>query len=154
MNINLDQANIEKVKTFLKSEKGFLYSILGLCAVCLMIGFTVGRVSKADAPPEKIVQYDTVYRDQPVMLGGTITKIEVDEEVVDTRPLPALTKFKVTDWVCAWGKWTGVIRNIHYSERNPKSNVLVYEVQHYNETDNEWYESGYYETELELGKCN
>ena len=68
-----------------------------------------------------------------------------------TRPIPAITKYKATDWVCAWGKWSGVVREITWSTRVP--NVLVYTVQHYDEEEG-WYENEYVETELEAGKCN
>lgn len=35
------------------------------------------------------------------------------------KPIPSITKYKVTDWVCAWGKWTGVVTEINWSEKNP-----------------------------------
>jgi hypothetical protein len=65
--------------------------------------------------------------------------------------METITKFKATDWVCAWGKWTGVVREISWSER--AANTLVYTVQHYDEEEG-WYENDYVETELEAGKCN
>lgn len=146
----------ERLKNFLPipSQNRLLYLLLSLGALCFTMGFTIGRLTKSASKP--IVKIDTVRIEKPIQLGGTLTDNsviigdEADEDPV--KPIPALTKYKVTDWVCAWGKWSGVVREVHWSERNP--DVLVYEVQHYSETDGEWYENPYYETELEAGKCN
>ena len=76
--------------------------------------------------------------------------VDLSDKKVE-KPIPSITKYKVTDWVCAWGKWSGVIREISWSER--AENTLVYTVQHYDEEEG-WYENQYVETELEAGKCN
>ena len=125
----------------------------GIIVLVLMVFmFGAGRCSKGD--PETIVQHDTVKIETPVQLGGTLSSTTVIEEEDEdpVKPIPALTKYKVTDWVCAWDKWSGVVKGIHWSERN--EGILVYEVQHWNETDQEWVELEYYDTELVPGKCN
>lgn len=93
---------------------------------------------------------DTVFIEKLIPLGGTLSS--KDEEPVIIKPLPSFTKYKVSDWVCAWNKWSGVVTNIHWSVND--SRILVYVVQHYNEEDKEWYENTYYDSELESGKCN
>lgn len=66
------------------------------------------------------------------------------------REIPSFTKFKVSDWVCAWGKWSGVVIDIRWGK---KHNVLVYKVQHLTVED-EWKTDEYYDTEITAGKCN
>jgi hypothetical protein len=144
---------MEKFFQYMWDDRKNLLILCSLALLCLSMGYGLGYISTVRFKPKETIIHDTVCIDKPVQLGGTLesnNKIIVEEKPV--KPLPALTKFKVTDWVCAWGKWSGVVREIHWSERNP--NVLVYEVQHYNEIDNEWYENPYYDTELEAGKCN
>ena len=146
----------EWLKNFLTipSQNRLLYLLLSLGALCFTMGFSIGYLTKS--APEPIVKTDTVRIEKPIQLGGTLTDNsviigdEADEDPV--IPIPPLTKYKVTDWVCAWGKWSGVVRDISWSEKNP--GILVYEVQHWNEEEKEWIESEYYDTELEPGKCN
>ena len=145
----------ERFKKFLSipTQNQILYVLFGLGAVCLIMGFTVGRLSNGDSEP--IVKIDTVFVDKPIQLGGTLSPatVIVDKDSVSTKPLPAITSFKVSDVVCVWGKWTGVVVNVHWSERNPDANVLVYEVKMYDEEEG-WYEEGYYASEITIGKCN
>lgn len=146
----------ERLRNFLTtaSQNQFLYTLLCIGAVCLIIGFTVGVVSKHGTKPT--VKIDTVFIEKP-KLGGELSANTVilgaeEEDEDPVIPIPPLTKYKVTDWVCAWGKWSGVVRGISWSEKNP--GILVYEVQHWNEEEKEWIESEYFDTELEPGKCN
>jgi hypothetical protein len=90
-------------------------------------------------------------KDSIVYVHDTVW-VDFDDKKVEkpSKPIPAITKFKATDWVCAWSKWSGVVREISWSTRVP--NTLVYTVQHYNEEDG-WYENEYVDTELEAGKC-
>jgi hypothetical protein len=104
--------------------------------VCLLAGYKTKTV--VNCKDSIVVKYDTIFAEKK------------DNKSVVVKPLPAITKFKGTDWVCAWGKWTGVVREITWSKRIP--NTLVYTVQHYDEEEG-WYENDYVETELELGKC-
>lgn len=147
---------IERLRNFLNtsSQNQLLYTLLGLGALCLIMGFIVGRLSKTDS--KSTVKIDTVRIEKPVQLGGTLnanTTIVAEEkdEEDPVKPLPSLTKYKVSDWVCAWSKWTGVVKRIYWSKNDPT--IPVYEVQHY-DGENGWYENSYYESELEPGKCN
>jgi hypothetical protein len=68
------------------------------------------------------------------------------------KPLPAVTKFKVSDKVCAWGKVTGVVRKINWSIND--NSVLVYEIFVYDDTYMNKETVEYYESELVAGECN
>lgn len=141
-----------KILTELPSK--ILQGVGIIILILLIIMFGAGRCSKGY--PEPTVKIDTVFVDKPIQLGGTLnakTTIIVEEDPVNTKPLPAITPFKVSDVVCVWGKWTGVVTNVHWSGRNPDANVLVYEVMMHDE-EKGWYEEGYYATEITAGKCN
>jgi hypothetical protein len=88
------------------------------------------------------IRHDTIYVDKK------------KDEIV-SKPIPAVTKYKVSDIVCAWGKWTGVVVKINWSKAD--SRLLVYQIQIYKEAvgenDGEWVEEWYYDTELTPGKC-
>lgn len=95
-----------------------------------------------DAPKEKSqtkIVHDTIYKCPPV-----------------SKPLPAITKYRVGDLACAWNKFSGVVSKISWSNNDP--NVLVYQLTYLVENqdgthgwnNDEWY----YEAELNPGKCN
>ena len=89
-----------------------------------------------------IVKHDTVY-------------VAPEAEDKPAKPIPSLTKYKVSDIVCAWGKWSGVVNDIDWSSNDP--NVLKYKIQIYKEGTDEdegWTEEWYFDTELTLGKCH
>lgn len=81
-----------------------------------------------------------------------IPTIEIVKEEPKIKPIPAYTKYKVSDIVCVWGKWTGIVAGIEWSDADP--NILIYRVAFPVYTDEEKPEDVYfYDTELELGKC-
>jgi hypothetical protein len=106
--------------------------------VCFFANYKYERRTVVNCKDSIVVKHDTIFAEK-----------EEDETII-VKPLPAITKYKVTDWVCAWGRWSGVVREIKWSTRVP--NTLVYTVQHYSEEEG-FYENGYVDTELELGKC-
>lgn len=143
----------EKLKLFLRSEKNLLYALLAIGAICLIMGFTVGRLSKGDPKPE--VMIDTVLVDKPIVLGGTLTSNTIIKPEKVVKPLPSVTKFKIGDLACAWGKWSGVVDDIVWTSTDESQSVLKYNLQHFNESTQEWeLENWYYESELSIGKCN
>lgn len=91
------------------------------------------------------------FKDSIVYVHDTIY-VDKNKKIVEPlKPIPSITKFKISEWVCAWGKWSGVVNDIQWSTTG--KDILIYEVQHYNE-DDEWVELWYFDTELEAGKCN
>lgn len=84
----------------------------------------------------------------PALSVTRIDTVYVPKENVKPKITPVNTKYKVSDIVCVWGKQSGVVINIEYSDNHP--GVVIYTVQFpLTEID----ESEYYDTELTLGKC-
>ena len=73
--------------------------------------------------------------------------------------IPVHTKFKVSDKVCAWGRWSGVVLNMRMSYNPPEGHpeVLVYEVRYTTHDENckciKFELDEFYDTELEAGDC-
>ena len=101
------------------------------------------RNNNIEAPKVK----DTVRLNVPLL-----EFVEGIEEKPQSKPIPAYTKYKVSDIVCVWGKWSGIIIDIQWSQNDP--NILIYEVGFpLYEDEDEPGDIFYYDTELELGKC-
>lgn len=97
-----------------------------------------------------IVKHDTIPLGGTLSSSTTITS-EEDEDEPNNKPLPVITKYKVSDCVTAWGKFNGVVISIRWSNNDP--NVLVYNVKHFDAVENDWTSSEFYDTELTAGKC-
>lgn len=100
---------------------------------------SVDNTAVKEKPCKPKIVHDTIYKCPPV----------------DERPIPAITKYKISDWVCAWDKITGVVQTIHWSENDP--NLLMYEIVYSTGTDEDgapqWGNETFYESTLTAGKC-
>lgn len=112
--------------------------------ILFIIPFIIGRCTKE--PITLPARIDTVKIDKPC---PPITTVK--EDTKPKKPLPPVTPYKVSDIVCAWDRWTGVILEIDWSTKDP--NILIYKVQTYSDTDG-WIENWYFATEFTPGKCN
>lgn len=111
-----------------------------LMFLLILFGMALGALLRRAFEPiraVKDVRVDTVFVQQKV-------------EVVQV-PVPDHTAFRVSDIVCAWGRWEGVVTRVEWSKGDPT--VLVYKVQQWDDEEG-WLENYYYETELTHGKCN
>lgn len=121
------------------------FSVIGLAVASLII-IPVLLITKEHNKEQQVIVVDTV----------AIQALKVcppcNEKTEETKkPIPSYTKFKASDWVCAWGKWRGVVVLVEWSDDNP--NLLIYKVQHL-AVDETWTYDWYYDTELTLGECD
>jgi hypothetical protein len=116
-----------------------MYAIAGAALVIFYLGHISGRLRpyKKDV----IVQIDTVFIEKKISAPALAV----------TKELPEYTKYKVGEKVCAWNRWSGVIRKIEWSKNDPT--ILVYLTLQYDEEEG-WIENYYYDSELSLGECN
>lgn len=143
---------MENIFEYLWNDRKMLLTLFGVGFFCLIVGFSLGRISKGNFKPEKIAVHDTVYVDKPIQLGGTLEATKtIVEEKKPVKALPAITTFKVSDWVCAWDRWSGVIIDMKW---NKTETLILYNVQTYSDEDGWNSENWYYDTEISAGKCN
>lgn len=116
--------------------------IVGFALTCLVFGFTVGWLLKGKSKSSFITKVDTVFVEKVITKAEEVKKL--------TKPLPVVNTYKVSDWVCAWDRWSGVIISIKWNEAET---LVLYNVQTYSDQDGWNSQNWYYETELSLGKC-
>jgi hypothetical protein len=109
-------------------------------AIGYQYGYDKGKVA------DSVIVHDTIFTEKIVK---EIVEVEA-ENIPDDRPLPYNTRYKVGDKVCAWERWTGIVIDIQWSDKNPE--LVVYEVQHWNDEEG-WTSNQYYEQELNPGGC-
>jgi hypothetical protein len=107
--------------------------------VCLFANHKYERRTVVNCKDSIVVKHDTIFAEKE------------DDKSIKVKPIPVITKYKVSDLVCIWGKWSGVVTQVGWSETDDR--VLIYYVTIYRE-DGDFDEGSYYDTELELGKCH
>lgn len=131
-----------------KRKRLKIIAIMAITILLLGIGasFLTGKKSDGKAATEtpcklKVI-HDTIYKCPPTHKTS--------------KPIPALTKYKVGDWVCAWDDITGLVQGISWSEGDP--NLLQYDVVYSLGKDvngePKWGYETFYETVLTAGKCH
>lgn len=114
-----------------------------LMFLLILFGMALGALLRRAFEPiraAKDVRVDTVFVQQ-----------QVEARQLIQVPVPDHTAFRVSDIVCAWTRWEGVVTRVEWSKGDPT--VLVYKVQQWDDEEG-WLENYYYETELAHGKCN
>lgn len=108
------------------------------------------------APPDDSSTKRTKTAEERIDKAATIVVDKIDKVLEEDAPIPRTTMYKVSDVVCAWEKYTGVVIGIRWSQNTPEGHerVLVYEIKYDVTVDNEEPTGEFYETELERGKCN
>lgn len=97
------------------------------------------------------MEREAAVRDSIKSIPKPATVVTAPKPVI--KPIPQFTTYKVSDRVCAYGKWKGVVTAIEWGEvPSTHDGVLIYTVQHM--TDEGTTSDFYYETELTSGWCN
>jgi hypothetical protein len=134
-------------KELSSSSLGTKVGFFSVIFIFFIVSIFIGRCSKGEIvlPP----RIDTVLVDKPC------PELPVAKTEKFVKPIPSVTKYKIGDMVCVWGKWSGPVDDIVWSSTDESQTVLKYNVQTYNFETSEWVlENWYYESELEAGKCN
>ena len=142
---------MNQLKYFLITRSKLLIAFTLGCIVAIWMIACAQRKEGNDKPDVSIT-FDPKEKPKVKIVHDTIYKCPP----VASKPIPAITKYKVGDLACAWGKLSGVVNNIGWSKND--SNVLMYQLTYMTEntdgthgwSNEEWF----YESELNPGKCN